>query len=452
MAVVLEPRRVAVELAGRVESESSFLEPLLADRLGRLSAARDEDRGLLTELVYGTIRHRNRLDWIIDHTYRGDPSSMEPGLRNILRVAFYQLSCMDRVPTYAAVNEAVKQAKESFPGREGLVNAILRNFLRKKNGVSFPEFRTDPVGHLTWYHSHPPWIVERWIDRFGAEEARELCVANNMPPPLVLRVNRLKASPGDAVEALSRQGLRAAEARWSPDGLVLERGERGGLPARRIKFVEEGFLQVQDEASQLVSHLLDPRPGERLLDICSGAGIKATHLAALMGNRGAVVAVDRNRRKLELGRIRAEAMGVSIIEHIHADALEIPLDEFREGFDRILVDAPCSGLGTIRRRPEIKWLAGEDKVAELALLQGELLRHSAGMLKPGGAMLYATCTTTVEENELVVREFLKKNPSFRIGEPPFIGDELIDEEGFFRTFPHRHGTDGFFAALLVKVS
>ena len=448
MTAPLDSRRVAVELLTRVERDRSFLEPLLADRLARTSLSREEDRRLLTELAYGTLRLRNRMDWILNHFYRGKPSSLDLELRNIIRVGLYQLFCMDRVPMYAAVNEAVKMAKRRFSGREGLVNGILRNAARQKEAIAFPDFDADPLENLTWYHSHPAWLVRRWIALYGAEEARELCRANNLTPPLVLRLNRLKGETGEALRLLDEEGLQATPTRWSPDGLLLD---RGGPLAGRTGLLEGGLFQAQDEASQMVSYILAPRPGEVILDLCSGAGIKATHMAAMMENRGSILAVDLNRRKLEMGRERARAMGVTIIESRHADALELPGDELRGRFDRVLVDAPCSGLGTVRRKPEIKWFAEGKDLRELSVLQGRLLQSCEGYLKPGGVLVYATCTMMPEENEKVVRAFLKNNPSFEIRRPVLpVDEDFVDGEGFFRTLPHRHGTDGFFAALLVK--
>ncbi len=444
----LDPRRAAVDLVTRVEDTRAFLEPLLAAFLERAPAARDEDRGLLTELAYGTLRLRNRLDWILDRFLRGNAATLDPGLRNILRVALYQLFCMDRVPSYAAVNEAVKLAKRRYPGRDALVNGLLRNALRQSAELSFPDRENDPVEFAVRYHSHPRWLVKQWIDEYGPVETLELCEANNRTPPFTLRVNRLKITVEEAIRSLSNEGFGAAAGRWSPDGVILE---RRGVSPRKLSLLEEGYLQVQDEASQIVSFLAAPRPGERVLDLCSGVGIKATHLAALMENRGTIVAVDRNKRKLESGRVRARIMGATIIEHRLADAVELPGSGFSGSFDRVLLDAPCSGLGTVRRKPEIRWFTGEGDIEEAAVLQGRLLRAGADCLKTGGVLIYATCAMSRRENEDVVRTFLDEHPFFELRRPgPPVHDVMIDDEGFFRTSPHRHETDGFFGAVLAK--
>lgn len=446
---VFDPRSAAVDVLTRVEEKGSFLEPLLADRLSRASSARDEDRGLLTELAYGTLRLRNRLDWALEMHYRGNPAAMDRGLRTIIRVALYQLLCMDRIPAHAAVNEAVTLAKGRFPGRQGLVNGLLRNILRSRDeGRLFPMEGRDTPEFLSRYHSHPPWLVEHWIDRYGFKEARDLCEANNRTPPFTLRVNRLATDADGVIGSLSRQGIEAERTRWSPDGLVI--GRRVGS-SRGLDPVRRGHLQVQDEASQLVSFLVNPRPGERILDLCSGSGIKACHLAALMNNHGAITAVDTNEGKLRQGSELAALMGVTIIERVAADGREGPGPRYRGQFDRILLDAPCSGLGTVRRKPEIKWSVTPGDGLELARLQGDLLRACPAYLKPGGVLVYATCTMWSAENEDVLGEFLRENGGFRLVRPPLpIDADMIDGEGFFRTAPHRHGTDGFFGALMVK--
>ncbi|MCK9230327.1 MAG: 16S rRNA (cytosine(967)-C(5))-methyltransferase RsmB [Syntrophales bacterium] len=446
---VFDPRRTAVDVLTRVDEDRSFLEPLLADRLSRATTAGEQDRALFTELAYGTLRLRNRLDWALEMHYRGDPAAMEGGLRTIIRVALYQLLCMDRVPDHAAVNEAVKLAKRRFPGRHGLVNALLRTIIRRRDeGRLFPAGGRDTPEFLSRYHSHPLWLVEYWIDRYGFRETRDLCEANNRTPPLTFRVNRLVTDPSGAIHSLAREGITAGRTRWSSDGLMVER--RKG-PSRDLESVRRGYVQAQDEASQLVSFLVGPRPGERVLDLCSGAGIKSCHLAALMNNHGAITAVDINEARLEQAGELAGLAGVTIIERIAADGREMPGPAYREQFDRILLDAPCTGLGTVRRKPEIKWFAAPGDSLDCAGLQGELLRACPAYLRPGGVLVYATCTMRSAENEKVIESFLRENNEFRLVRPPKTIDVgMIDGEGYFRTAPHRHGTDGFFGAVMVK--
>jgi len=442
------PRALAVRILTRVDDEQAFAEPLLDSVLAAGHPAEEADRGLLTFLVYGTLRMRGLLDFLIDRFYRGKPGTLEPVVRNILRVAFYQIRFAEKIPPYAAVDEAVAAAKRLAPGRDKLVNAILRNALRGMSGVSFPDPKTDPAGHLSTVHSHPRWLVERWIAGFGLEETQALCRADNEIPPLALRVNTLKASRDEMLERLARAGLEVRASVWSPDGIILDR-----TPAsmRQMPEIAEGLLFVQDEASQLVSRLLAPRRGERVLDLCAGTGGKTTHLAALMENGGGIVAADIRQAKLDALQSTAGRWGISIVRTARIDATDPTGTAALGRFDRVLVDAPCSGLGTLRRNPEIRWHLTEQKLEGFAPLQGRILANAAACVKPGGVLLYSTCSVMFEENDGVVAAFLQTHPDFSPARPEAsFPAGVVDETGAFRTFPHRQGTDGFFGALLVR--
>jgi len=441
-------RSSAVDILNRVETEQSFAEPLLTHLLDRGAFAEVEDRGLLTELVYGTLRLRNRLDWIIGIFYSGAVASMERGIRNILRVGLYQIFCMDRIPHYAAVHEAVGLTKRLYPGRDRLVNALLRNALRRKGEISYPDYATRPLEYVATYYSHPLWLVAGWEARYGIEHTRALCEANNRTPPSALRVNTIKTDRETTVELFSKDGFRVRPAVCAPDGILVDAHP---FPVRNHALFARGHFQFQDEASQLVSLLVNPRPGDRVLDVCSGAGIKATHLGAMMENRGTIIAVDTDFRKLKRGIELAKRLGVEIIDRITADGKEDLGPLFHGRFDRILVDAPCTGLGTVRRKPEIKWFADPGGSEKFAKLQREILTRCSRYLKEGGTMVYATCTTEPEENEGVIKKVLADDPSLMLCTFPVVPDKsMIDEKGFFRTWPHMHGTDGFFGAVLRK--
>jgi len=442
------PRALAVQILNRVDRERSFAEPLLDSVLSSGRPRAEADRGLLTFLVYGTLRMRGLLDFLIDRFHRGKPSALEPGVRNILRVALYQVRFAEKIPAYAAVDEAVDTAKRLTPGRDRLVNAILRNALRGLPGVVFPDPASDPAGHLSVVHSHPLWLVDRWIADLGLEETRALCRADNEIPPLALRVNTLRATRDGILARLARAGLEAKAARRSPDGIVLTKPSSS---LREVPEVAEGLLFIQDEASQLVSRLLTPQSGERVLDLCAGTGGKTTHLAALMENGGEIVAADIRQAKLTALESAARLRGIATVRTVLVDATD-PDGTARLGtFDRVLVDAPCSGLGTLRRNPEIRWHLTERKLAEMPALQGRILHNAAGCVKPGGTLLYSTCSVMPEENDGVVATFLDRHPGFsQAGPPDSFPPGVLDGRGFFRTFPHRHGTDGFFAALLVR--
>jgi 16S rRNA (cytosine967-C5)-methyltransferase len=442
------PRSLASQILDRIEEDRAFAEPLLDSCLSGSALGSAQDRGLLTELVYGTLRMRNRMDWIIRTHYRGDFGSMKTGLKNILRIALYQVMFADRIPSYAAVDEAVKMTKTRYPGRSDLVNAILRNAVRKMKEIQYPDFDEDPAHHISVYHSHPRWLVEKWIKELGVEETLELCRSNNKIPPMTLRANVLKAKRTEIMEKLASEGIEIHPTKYSPDGVVLFRPYK---PIREMDLLKNGLVQFQDEASQLISHLVSPRPGEKILDICAGVGIKTFHLAGLMKNSGAVLALDAMGKKLETLKKASRKMGSTIIDTVVADATEDIGKQYHEKFDRILVDAPCSGLGTVRRKPEIKWHRAAQDLEKMSILQKKMLNSSARYLRKGGVIVYSTCTIASEENEGVIKDFLEKTPGFRCIRPPApIRGEKLNDEGFFRMYPHRHETDGFFGALLKK--
>jgi 16S rRNA (cytosine967-C5)-methyltransferase len=442
------PRRVAVTILNRVDREKSFAEPLLDTFLSKNTLATIQDRRLLTEIVYGTLRMRNRIDWLIQSLYRGDSNKMERGIKNILRVGLYQIMFTDRIPGYAAVDEAVKLAKRDYPGRDGLVNAILRAAIRNMNKIKHPDINEHPLSHISLLHSHPAWLVEKWTKELGTEDTIELCRSNNERPLLTLRINRLKTGRTDTLKELHKGGFTVRPTEYSPDGIIISNPD---IPVREITLFKKGHILIQDEASQLISLMLDPKPEDMVLDVCSGTGIKTTHMAGLMKNRGKIVALDINKKKIERLEELSRRFGATIIEPRTADATKDMESPYRERFDRILVDVPCSALGTLRRNPEIKWNKTVKDMEQFPRLQKKILNLCAGYLKPGGTMLYATCTIEEDENEKVVEDFLRAHPGFRCI-PSRLPEtwKMTDGKGFFKTFPHRHGTDGFFGALLIK--
>ena len=442
------PRALAVDILNRVDGEQAFAEPLLDAVLASGRPGSDADRGLLTFLVYGTLRMRGLLDFLIDRFYRGKPDALQTGIRNILRVALFQARFAEKIPDYAAVDEAVNTTKVLFPGREKLVNAILRNTLRGMAGVELPGLEADPAGHIAVAHSHPRWLVERWLDGMGFEQTLALCKADNEIPPLALRVNLLKATRKDLMERLARAGHDVRPTGYSPEGIILAKPP---VALREMPELTGGLLYVQDEASQLVSRFLAPGKGERVLDLCAGAGGKTTHLAALMGNEGEIVAADIQAGKLKALEATARRWGITAVKTAVVDAADAASTASLGSFDRVLVDAPCSGLGTLRRNPEIRWHLTARKLGEFPPLQKRILGNAAACVKGGGVLLYSTCSVMPEENEGVVEAFLEGHRDFIPARPPagFPAD-VIDAKGFLRTFPHRHGTDGFFGALLQR--
>jgi 16S rRNA (cytosine967-C5)-methyltransferase len=429
-----------------VEEEGAYADALLG-HVPEADTLPPRDRALLTRLVYGTLAWQGYLDHILAAFARRPPAKLDAPLRTLLRLALLQICRLTKIPPFAAVNTAVELAK-SFRGGAGagLVNAVLRRAVSGWRDVPFPSRPDHPIDYLSLRFSHPRWLVERWTARYGVDETEALLRANNESAATVLRVNQLKSAPARILEEWRASQLGAEPCRYSPVGI---RMTGGGTPDA-LPGHADGQFSLQGEASQLVGFLVAPKPGERVLDVCAAPGGKATHLAELMGNEGEVIAVDMNARGIERVRRMAQRLGLSILHPVVADATT--WDPPEGPFDRILIDAPCSGLGTLRQHPEIKWRRTPEDVASLAGLQRTLLLRSAEWLRPGGVLVYATCTLSADENELAIDDFLGHHPTIAVDDArPFMpptGRELIDRDGFLRTFPHRHGLDGFFAVRL----
>jgi len=412
---------------------------------GRLSGP---DRGLFAELVFGVLRRQGTLDHILSQLLEQPLGKLQPLVLVLLRLGLYQLIYLDRIPESAAVNETVNLSKQAVPRASGLINAVLRNYLRRRGTLTFPDPITSPAASIAARHSHPLWLVNQWLDQLGPEEAEQLAEASSCQPPLTLRANTLRTSREELLQRFTDNGIASAPCRFSPHGILVEgRHHIPGLPGFR-----EGLFAVQDEASQMAGILLDAQPGERILDACAAPGGKATHLAQIMGNRGELLAMDISRNKLPLIQETAQRLGISIISTRAADLLQsaaLPAN----AFDRVLLDAPCSGLGVIRRNPEAKWRLTPADFTRLATTQKAMLKNAARLLKPGGTMLYSTCSTTVEENESVVLDFISRQGDCVLENlNVFFPDcsELFTHEGMFRAWPHRYTMDGFFAARIRK--
>jgi 16S rRNA (cytosine967-C5)-methyltransferase len=439
---------MAVDILNRVEEEGAYAEPLLDASLSGHPQTKLQDRRLITEIVYGTLRMREHLDWVIERLYRGKFNTMDVSIKNILRTGLYQLLFTERIPEFAIVDEAVEIAKKMHRQGSGLVNAILRNFIRKKDQIAYPEIGKDPAHHISIVHSHPLWLVKKWIDMFGVEETAALCKANDQVPPVTVRVNTLKTTREKTKEELSQHGFEVKETAFSPDGLIISNPT---MSARETDSYTSGRIQVQDEASQLIGRLVSPKPGENVLDICAGMGGKTAHLAAIMENRGNILALDISEKQIDALCKNLSRLNAAIVDVQFGDAREKPGKAFIESFDRILVDAPCTGLGTLRRNPEIKWRACPEDAEKCSVLQKAILANAALYLKRGGSLIYSTCTITEEENEAVIEDFTNRHPDFICVCPPdTISSSLVDDHGYFRSYPHRHGTDGFFGAVLIK--
>ena len=448
-----DARKTALTILSALERER----PATLDRLmdDDRTANRDRsrrDRAFLQALVFGVLRSRNRLDWFIRHFSKTPFKKIAPEVKNILRLGIYQILQMDRVPDSAAVNTAVELAKPlAAPWTVKFVNGLLRSVVRNRADVKLPAMDPDPVQALSVRKSLPKWIVRRWLTRFGQDACTQLCDAINTLPPLSLRTNTLKTTRPVLVEALTESAENVAPTSRAPEGILLA-GLKTELPA--LPAFIEGSFQVQDEAAQLVGHLLALRPGQRVLDACAGLGGKTGHIGQLLENKGEIVALESVGSKLNALQNDMRRLGISIVKPARHD-LAAPPDPAAYGtFDRVLLDAPCSGLGVLRRNPDAKWHRTAADLKRYARRQQLFLNHLAPLVKPGGLLVYAVCSMEPEENQQVVHRFLDQNRSFAqadiqthaIADP----QSVIGSDRCLRTFPHRHNTDGFFAVCLER--
>ena len=441
---VAPARRAAFEVLRRVEEEGAFAAPLLANLPGGLSA---EDRGLAYELTLGVLRRQFWLDRALEHLSGREAGKLDAPVRRALRVGLFQLRFLARVPAHAAVNESVQLAHANgFRSAAPFVNAVLRRATRE------PDFDPaagieDPLEKIAVETSHPPWLVRRWAAAFGPEEAAAFAAANNDPAPASFRVNTFKADAEALPAEMRARDLAVEPSRVAPGGWRVAGGE-GAVAALR-GLGREGRVYMQDEASQLVAHVLGAAPGERVLDACAAPGSKTTHAAALAGGRALVAAGDLHEHRLRLvGETcaRLGATGVSLFALNAEGALP-----FADGaFDRVLVDAPCTGTGTLRHNPEIRWRLSRESFRELPAVQGRILSEAARVLRRGGRLVYSTCSVEREENEEVVAALLRSHTDFTQVEAAPAPAHLLLPTGAARTWPHRDDVDGFYVAALER--
>ncbi len=435
-----KPREQAVDILR--QAEAGIFADTLLDRARPFFDQRDN--AFILELVYGVLRNREKLDWLLDRFSKEPVASTDDWTRNILRLGAYQLLFLDKVPASAAVNTSTELAK-THGKKSGYVNGLLRNLERKKNAIP-PLKLDDPVKQLAILHSHPEWLVRRWVGRFGAERTARALEENNRPAPLVVRTNATRTTREKLLGSLKADGADAKETAYSAVGIELVSSP--GLTT--LSAFRDGWFMVQDEAAQLVATMLAPKPGETVLDACAAPGGKATHLAEMMGNSGQVVALEGDKKRIPRIRENAARLGLTIIKPVLGDAAL-----YKEGaYDKVLVDAPCSGLGVLRRHPDGRWTKTVKTIKEKQVIQKKVLANCAALVNPGGVLVYATCTTEPEENENVVNDFLAKHPEFSLDDPrqylPASASKLNDVQGFFRTFPNATEMDGFFGARMRR--
>jgi 16S rRNA (cytosine967-C5)-methyltransferase len=429
----------------------------LAHARERLPDARD--RALCSEIATGVERHRSTLDYLIETFSKRPIERLDPEVLAVLRLSVYQLLHLTRVPAAAVVDDAVdltRRAKKR--SATGFVNAVLRSISRSRRALPLPPRPTDPSNRLAALEylattlSHPRWLVARWYDRMGFDATERWLQFNNQPAPLTLRVNRLKTTPQALRARLEAEDVGVSPGRFAPDAIVVDSSDvaREGQPLHTQSWTEGWFI-VQDEASQLISTLAGPSPGPHVLDTCAAPGGKTVALASAMGDRGLLIACDLRDKRVALLNRTVRTCGASAVRIVQADAAA-PLP-FSVPFETVIVDAPCSGLGTLRRDPDIRWRRREEDLPALAAGQRSMLRHAADAVAPGGRLVYATCSSEPEENEEVAKTFAEADPDFVAVDARSIAGvpaAVVDRGGHLRTAPHLHGLEAFFGAVFER--
>ena len=447
-------RRSAFEILRRVEEENAYASSLLATMDERL---RDDDRGLCHELVLGVLRSQSWLDSALSHLADRRMEGVDLPVRLALRLGLYQLRFLSRIPPSAAVNESVNLVRAAgLRSASSFANAVLRRATREPDYD--PAARvSDPIEKLAIETSHPQWLIQRWIDAIGFDETTALARANNEPTPVAFRLTAealtQSKTPQQIIQNLEFSGARLAPSEITPEGWrVLGRRREAGasqsrMPALLRDLSRAGLIYLQDEASQLVAHLLRTQPGDRVLDVCAAPGSKTTHIATLAPD-AVIIAGDFYEHRLRTLRGLAATQGNDSIQLVVHDATrDLPFAS--RSFDRVLVDAPCSGTGTLRRNPEIRWRISPADIAELSSKQERILENAAEMVGPGGTLLYSTCSLEKDENEAVAGAFAAKHAEFDQIRLDATRD-LITELGAVRTWPHRQDVDGFFMAAFQR--
>lgn len=437
-------RRVAFEILRRVEDEGAFAAPLLASAADSL---RPDDRALCYELALGCLRRKLWLDKAIEHYAGRAIETLDAPVTRALRLGLYQLRFLTRIPARAAVNESVNLAYEArLRSAASFINAVLRRAARETD-YDPSEGLSDAVERISVETSHPLWLVERWVKSFGEAEAARFAHANNSPAPVSFRLNPLREESATLMARLRESGVEVERSNIAPDGWRIK--GTGDAAALLRAWSSEGLIYLQDEASQLVAHVLGARAGERVLDVCAAPGSKTTHIAALCEDRASIVACDLYERRLRIVEELSARQGLKSVSTVALNAEE-PLPFKDETFERVLVDAPCTGTGTLRHNPEIRWRIRPEDIEELSARQLSILRNAARVLKRGGRLVYSTCSVEPEENETTVSGFLASAGEFKKVTVENAPAELLTATGAARTWPHRDDADGFFVAAFER--
>ncbi|MBM7578449.1 16S rRNA (cytosine(967)-C(5))-methyltransferase RsmB [Jeotgalibacillus terrae] len=435
-------REAALHILDQIDKNQSYSNLLLNHAIQKFNISK-KDTGLLTEITYGTLQRKMTLDYYLEPFLK---KKVEGWVRNLLRLSLYQMIYLDRVPERAAIHEAVEIAKKKgHKGISGMVNGVLRSIQRQ--GVRTLDEISDPVIKISIETSHPEWLVKRWAAHFGLEKTKEMCERNLIAPVQTARVNTSRISRSEVIDMLKQEGVEASESTIVPAGIRVKKGNIAHTGAYK-----EGYISVQDESSMLVAYALGAVPGESILDMCAAPGGKTTHIAESLNNEGEVLALDLHEHKIKLIKENADRLKLENVKGEAMDGRKLNEHYPDRQFDRILVDAPCSGLGVLRRKPDIKYAKREQDLESLSRIQQELLHAAVGSLKKGGTLVYSTCTVDKEENEGTVNKFLADHPEMELTAPAGLPESIaaLAENNMLQIFPQDFDGDGFFIASFKK--
>lgn len=437
-------RATAIKILNRFERSDSYIQVLL-DKAIRENNFSELDRSLLTELVYGVIRWKVKLDYVLVGFYFGDFLKCLNVVKNAMRIALYQIMFLDRIPLFAAVNESVEYVKY-IQGEKtaGIVNAVLRNIARNIDNIRYPEREEDLVYHLSVMYSFPRWIVKRWLERYGETEAEKMLFTSNRRPYVTVRVNTNKTTSNIITDELKKLGVQFFVSPFLSNSIVIRNPKFNIL---KTNLFTEGLVTIQDTSASLAGLLANPKEGELIYDFCAAPGGKSFFLAELMKNTGKILALDKYPSKLRFIQEGARRLGLTNIFTQSGDAQEIL---FEAKADIVFLDVPCSGLGTIAKNPDIKWKKEREDIYNLVITQRKILTNASRNVKVGGAIIYSTCTTEPEENEQNIEWFLSNFTNFQLDPAEKYIPEIVCDNGFLRTLPSKHFIDGAFAARLIR--
>lgn len=452
-------RETILTILVKIDSKQGYINILLSKSLDKRKNS-TRDAAFITEITYGVVRNRNKLDWALSQFSAKPLSETAVLIRNILRMGVYQLLFLNKVPDYAVCNESVQLAKKyGNPGIAKFINGVLRNIIRNRENIRWPDREKETALYISTIYSHPLQIVERWLKRFGFSDTVAICKANNKIPTLVIRTNTLKLFRSDLKGILEKKNISVREGLFTEEALQV----KGLANVTEFPAYRDGLFQIQDEASILVSHLLDPSPGELVIDVCSAPGGKTTHLAQLMENKGSILAMDSNQSRLITVKNNCRRLGIDIVKTRQNNGT-ILAEKYLKVADKVLVDVPCTGLGVIRRKPDLRWQTYDAKRFErLTKLQGKILDITSNYLKIGGRLVYSTCSTEPEENEEAVNRFLEQHPNFELEDlSKFIKERKLpvyesdqhNQNKFIQILPGLSNSDldldGFFMAKIIR--